>query len=1227
MPSRDGKCRGCSASTHASMQFRPISTQWSEYLSGRSRLQSAARRSAPVPALGHRQNQDAQFPRLRDNSARYASLIRSKVRGSHATDAVANPPQTQSQYERRGRQESARSPAGSERRRVRGGVRRDRLKSRFSESRESRGDARRHGASTKLDVYCDGRTELSKLTSELLQIRVAVRNGLAFERACLRLAPHSGLAGNLACVLSVSSHSEELVSTCLTAGLSILERASFGGVNNLTVGAREFDAIEAIARESAVLSIGLLPRMAAQGMPRDVSQGASAIRADDVIRTMGIDGTGIRVGVISDSVNVGGFGLGGIVRNGRLTDSPPQRTRDLPPSIRVLSDATEVIKLDVTNEGAGMLEIVHDVAPGAELSFFSYRAALTTTRLAEKIVELATEPGFECQVIVDDLVILDDPIYQDGPVAEAISKVAIENGVCYVTSAGNYGSWAHESVFFQADDVNEPDGLVPPSGRSLHDFGRSLGMSSQTHLEIEVPEAGSELEVTLRWMDPFERMDRAADGAEIVAKGATTDFDLYLVSDHSFPLTDGLMEVADGTRDGAHFEVTEGNVWAKSVTIQGIPGAPRGNPIERIVWSNPGGVYTVENPYAPTFNEAGEELANFAVLPPRRFFLVINHSRGRKDVRLHLMIQSKQLAPEEDGYERAVKVKDVHLLGARTIAGHATSDGALAVAAMHWKEIEGKMKGRLIPPPPPRGTKEYNVEFYSSMGGRIPIQFSPEGELLKRAEYRLKPDVTGPDGVTTASFGRFRNCFCGVRCKPSEIPLKQFCGTSAAAPHVAGVGALMLAARHDSAGVVRQTIRDSARDAEEMGTRDQFDPMSGYGIVDSMSAVTYTGRMVVVPRDYKTVQAAIDAAVDGSMIVVRPGVYREQIAIHGKDIVLRSTNPRDKAVVRETVLRLPKHAEGSVVSLSGGEPATCRVAGFTIQGGSASEGGGIRGNRSNATIEFNRIIKNFGISGGGIAGCDGMIRENLVAHNVAFSGGGGIFDCNGTIIGNEVRENRAANGNGGGMLRCGNDQQRALVARNSVLANEAVSALPDGGNGGGIAECRGHVWSNIIGQNRCSGRGGGAFDCDELFHDTVVHNVANGGGGSVEGVSDVRNCILWGNVPMSVGGAVTVVRSNVEGMSGGNGNVSVDPLFMDPNDGDYHIRSESPCEMVTQPIPIEGFEMSVAHVLGLDVDGKLRRLPGELMRDFRDTEVRTRSPQVTMGADEGPGSGLAWQCG
>jgi hypothetical protein len=117
----------------------------------------------------------------------------------------------------------------------------------------------------------------------------------------------------------------------------------------------------------------------------------------------GVDGTGITVGVLSDSYN----NLGGA--------SADVASGDLPSGVIVLKD----LPSGGIDEGRAMLQIVSDVAPGAKLAFHTAFVG-GVAGFASGIKELAkpvADGGAGASVIVDDVFLYAEPYFQDGAVS------------------------------------------------------------------------------------------------------------------------------------------------------------------------------------------------------------------------------------------------------------------------------------------------------------------------------------------------------------------------------------------------------------------------------------------------------------------------------------------------------------------------------------------------------------------------------------------------------------------------------------------------------------------------------------------------------------------------------------------------------------------------------------------------------------------------------------------
>ena len=214
--------------------------------------------------------------------------------------------------------------------------------------------------------------------------------------------------------------------------------------------------------------------------------GATTSQADvsmqaDVARSMfGVDGTGVTVGVLSDTYD---HGPGSAVVDMLTGDLPgPLNPFGHTTPVNVLSDP-----LSGTNEGRAMLQLVHDVAPGADLAF--HTASNGQADFANGILALQGVAGAD--VIVDDVIYFAEPMFQDGIIAQAINTV-VANGATYFSSAGNNARTSWEGTF-------RPSGTFL-SGRQLHDFDPGPGVD--TFQSITVP-FGETVYFSFQWDSPF----------------------------------------------------------------------------------------------------------------------------------------------------------------------------------------------------------------------------------------------------------------------------------------------------------------------------------------------------------------------------------------------------------------------------------------------------------------------------------------------------------------------------------------------------------------------------------------------------------------------------------------------------------------------------------------------------------------------------------------------------
>ncbi len=223
------------------------------------------------------------------------------------------------------------------------------------------------------------------------------------------------------------------------------------------------------------------------------SQGDHVMRADVVRASFGLDGSGVKVGVLSDSFNCLG-GAAGDVASG-----------DLSP-VTVLEEGPDCSSR--IDEGRAMLQIVHDVAPGADLVFAT---AFTGQAGFANNIRALYDTG--AKVIVDDVFYYLAPMFQDGVIAQAVDEV-VASGVAYFSAAGNDARRSYDHAFVS--------GTALPAGGTFgalflggtpHVFSGTSNITQQ----ITMP-AQSAFRLVLQWDSPFF----SAGGS-----GTTNDLDIY----------------------------------------------------------------------------------------------------------------------------------------------------------------------------------------------------------------------------------------------------------------------------------------------------------------------------------------------------------------------------------------------------------------------------------------------------------------------------------------------------------------------------------------------------------------------------------------------------------------------------------------------------------------------------------------------------------------------------
>jgi hypothetical protein len=565
------------------------------------------------------------------------------------------------------------------------------------------------------------------------------------------------------------------------------------------------------------------------------SQGIVQHRVDKI---KGVDGAGITVGVMSDSYDTNA------APNSAAADIA---TGDLPGAGNPFGNTEPVVVLEDSpndsDEGRAMLQIVHDLAPKARLGFATANGG--EVNFANNIRALAGFPdapnavaGFKADVIVDDIIYLAEPFFQDGIVAQAVDEVAA-TGISYFASAGNRpATQAYDSKprivpgnSTSWQDTNLDFSAVDPTlyAGGFHDFAAGGGVDIAQTVNFT---SGST--IVFQWNEPYDPVPPTPTGSPIVAGVSTVP--PGGVSTFTFPGTAGqVVEIfvdADNSTTGVPNPDLTLTLYAPNgVEIQSVDTGT--NPESMILELPLDGTYTVE---VDSFLAAQSGDYLYRVQPMEVVEQVLsdynllffrgdgsfigalaeqNRLTNRPveigsvtGVGLQLVI-ARANVPNAKNRNVADRVRYVGFNGVNpqeyfsyldpVTYGHNSAQGAMGVAAYAF-----------YPP--------FVPEAFSSPGPST-IYFDKNNKRYRTPQIRQKPDMAAMDGANTTFFNT--DSIVDADTFPN------FFGTSAAAPHAAAIAALVLDAAGGPGKVspnrMRKILQDSA-------FRHDLDPFFASGI-------------------------------------------------------------------------------------------------------------------------------------------------------------------------------------------------------------------------------------------------------------------------------------------------------------------------------------------------------------------------------------------------------------
>jgi subtilisin family serine protease len=390
-----------------------------------------------------------------------------------------------------------------------------------------------------------------------------------------------------------------------------------------------------------------------------------------------------------------------------------------------------------------MMEIVQDIAPGAQLYFATANGG--QPHMAANIAALAAQG---CSIIVDDITYFAEGAFQDGPIAQAVNAFVAGGGIYFSSAAnsgnkdsGTSGTW--EGDFIDGGLVSGVVGGSESGTGNFHNFGGQ-------NFDVMTVASGF---ISLKWSDPL--------GA------STNDYDLFVLNSTGTVIKGFSATRQTGTQDPYEIVVA---------TTSG------GNYVSPAV----GDQVVVVN-YGPAPGGAPPETQGFFIIGATRA-LRVDTNRGQLSINT-----------------------------AGSTFGHNGGQSTTTMAATYWNSAR-------------IGTKPFNgannpIEVFSSDGPRK-IFYNPNGTPITPGNVLFgtnggttipKPDLTAADGVTAKTPG-----------------FNPFYGTSAAAPHAAGIAALVKSVNPGLTGAqIRQIMINTALDNMAPG----FDRDGGNGVTMALPAV------------------------------------------------------------------------------------------------------------------------------------------------------------------------------------------------------------------------------------------------------------------------------------------------------------------------------------------------------------------------------------------------------
>ena len=317
---------------------------------------------------------------------------------------------------------------------------------------------------------------------------------------------------------AVDGDGAALLAQLQSLGLGFEHGSAYGGVASGQVAVADLGALLHLSDLSSAHEAG---HFTDAGLV--TSQAVQAEAVDTATNEYGLDGTGLKIGVLSDSFDTSAS----VGINGQPdTMATDIASGDLPTNTTVLQDYA-----NGTDEGRGMAQLIHDIAPGAAIEFAS--ADYGEAGFASNIQQLMTDGAKE---IVDDVTYFYEPAFQNGIISQAVDSV-VAAGTTYFSSAGNdFDAGWTGATDLEAKAVSTGSLFGDLNGAPNEKVQFQQFAPGEDYIPLSDPsDAAAGFSgyhyngayfVDVQWNDPDN--DTSGTGAAGSGAGPTTDFDVFV---------------------------------------------------------------------------------------------------------------------------------------------------------------------------------------------------------------------------------------------------------------------------------------------------------------------------------------------------------------------------------------------------------------------------------------------------------------------------------------------------------------------------------------------------------------------------------------------------------------------------------------------------------------------------------------------------------------------------